>query len=306
MTLVISFLKQPMVHFIVVGAVLFTVYGFINEDDASGDGQRIVVDEPTLLRFLQYRSRAFDSEMAAQRLSTMTRAERERLLDRLVREEALFREAQRLGLHTDDYVIKQRLVQKVEYLVRGFGWAKKSLDQEAVSAYYADNRSRYEEPASATFSHVFVRGVDATARQRIEALAGQLNSGAVPFSRAMGYGDRFAYHANYVERSRDMIASHFGDEFGDALFTLSPDQTRWQGPIVSKHGYHLLMIVKRDPGSVPSLESIYERVAEDALRAAIDEQTEQAVRNIIEDYTVEVDGLPWASSSAQDHNGVRA
>ncbi|EED34533.1 conserved hypothetical protein [Luminiphilus syltensis NOR5-1B] len=298
MTLVTSCIRQPLVHFLIMGAFLFVFYLAITDDEASEDGHRIVVDEPTLLRFLQYRSKSFDPNMAAQKLSALNMSKREQLLMQLVREEALYREAGRLGLHRDDYVIKQRMVQKVEYLARGFGEAEQLIDRNAVATYYVENISRYEEPSIATFAHVFVRGLDDNARQRIKGLQQALSREDIAFSSAMGRGDRFVYHANYVERSRDMIDSHFGERFGAKLFEMSPDQKRWQGPVASDHGYHLVMLFKRDPASVPSLDSIYPRVAEDARRVALDQQTEQALTDIVSNYEVTFEGLPWAETLA--------
>jgi hypothetical protein len=284
----VSLLKQPLVHFLVLGGLLFVLHGWVNEGRLADDGDRIVIDNAALLEFLQYRSRAFNPDQAEKRLAAMTDDERQRLIERLVREEALFREALRLGLDREDYVIKQRLVQKMEYLTRGFGFSGDPIDRETVANYFAENSERYREPPSATFAHIFVdasRHKDAANHAR--ALQQRLDAEGVPFSRAMGHGDRFLYHTNYVERSDDFIASHFGDGFAEALFGLEPDETLWQGPIQSEHGFHLVMLVEREAGGVPPLDDIYQRVAQDTRQARLKKQAEETIRAIVDSYDVE-------------------
>jgi hypothetical protein len=280
-------LKQPLLHFLALGVLLFLFHGWVSQND-SEDGDRIVIDDAALREFVQYRSRSFDAASIDRKLAAMNPEERRQLVDRLVREEALYREAKRLGLDRDDYVIKQRLVQKMEYLARGFGAPAGAVDPAALNAYYRDHRERYREPPSVTFAHVFIdadrHGEPA---QYARTLGQQLNAGAEPFSRAMGYGDRFLYHTNYVERSDDFVASHFGAGFAEAVFDLAPDDSRWQGPIASDHGYHLVMLTGKDSGGVPALETIRDRVAQDARRAWLDRQTEDAIRTIVDSYDVE-------------------
>ncbi len=280
-------IKQPLLHFLLLGGLLFVLHTWLT-GTGEVDPDRIVVDDAALLEFLQYRSRAFDAASAEQRLAAMDDEERQRLVERYVREEALYREARRLGLHREDYVIKQRLVQKMEYLSRGFGEAGEDLDRRAVTAYFDDNRERYREPPSATFAHVFFdadRHKNPAAAAR--TLRQRLNGEGVRFSRAMSHGDRFPYHTNYVERSDEFIASHFGESFAQGVLAMEPDEGQWQGPVESEHGQHLVMLVERADGGVPPLEVIYERVAQDAHQARLRRRTEEAIGAIVDGYRVD-------------------
>ena len=69
-----------------------------------------MVDRDALLTFIQYRSKAFELSLAAQRLDGMTTKEREQLTRDFIREEALYREASTLGMTDNDYVIRRRTV----------------------------------------------------------------------------------------------------------------------------------------------------------------------------------------------------
>ena len=57
----------------------------------------------------------------------------ERLIDDYVKEEALHWEAPALGMDQNDYIIKQRLVQSIEFITAGFVTAGTELsDDDAV------------------------------------------------------------------------------------------------------------------------------------------------------------------------------
>ena len=281
------FFKQPLVHFLLIGVLLFVLFNALNPTTES-TGDTIVVDNDALLEYAQYRNRAFNQEQAKAMLSHLSLEERHDLVRRLVREEALYREALAMGFDRGDYVIKQRLIQKIEYLSQGYQADSQSLDRRAVEDYFKAHTERYREPPTITFTHVFVDTAhrsDEESRQKAAAILRQLQGKDVQFSQAIGYGERFLYYTNYVERSVDFVASHFGDDFSRDVFSLDAD-SRWHGPIRSAHGYHLVMISGRDSGGVPSLDDIYARVAADAGQALLERRQEEAVAKIIARYKV--------------------
>ena len=281
------FYRQPIIHFLVLGIALFALFSWVNPD-GEGDDTTIVVDNETLLEYLQYRNRAFNPQQSEGMLANLGPEERRNLVEQLVREEALYREALKMGLDDDDYVIKQRLIQKIEYLSQGYVPDSQDLDREKVEQYFADNRDRYEEPPSVTFTHVFVSG-DGKPSDEAEAMADallqRLQAENVGFAGAMTFGERFLYHRNYVERSGEFVASHFGDAFAGEVMSLEPGGA-WHGPVQSDHGYHLVMVSARTPGGVPGLDDIYGRVAGDARQALLEQRQEETLREVIAQYKV--------------------
>ena len=110
--------KEPLLHFLVAGAIVFGAYGVFSEKNSATDGD-ITVTKQSLLMFIQYRTKAFKADDAEARLAAMSAAAVDRLVDEYVREEALFREAVALGLDANDDVIRQRMIEKMEYLAEG-------------------------------------------------------------------------------------------------------------------------------------------------------------------------------------------
>lgn len=287
-------LREPLLHFLAIGLGLFVLFDLVAPEEDGVDEKTIVVDRPALLTFIQFRSKAFNPEVAAARLDGLSDSELERLINDYVREEALHREALALGMDQNDYVIKQRLIQSLQFITNGFVSAAVDISDEEVAEYYAANRDDYYVGPDITFTHVFfssgLHGAEAAQRLAETKLA-ELNGEQVPFSESMRHGDRFPYNVNYVERSEDFVGSHFGRAMAAELFALEPDDSRWYGPLESAYGYHLVLVTRRSDGFYPPLEEIADAVREDALRIKLDEQNERAVRAIVDTYEVRMDDV---------------
>ena len=224
-------LKEPLVHFLVIGAALFVLFDVVSSDDVAYDSKVIVVDRDALLTFVQYRTRAFEPRIAAERLDALAPKELDRMIDDYVREEALHREALALGMDKNDYVIKRRLVQSIEFITNGFVTAATEVSEADLDTYFEANASDYYIAPYATFTHVYFNA-DARSREEATALAeaklAELNEQVVQFSDAPRHGERFPYFVNYVEREPTFVASHFGGPMAKAVFELEPDR-RWHG-----------------------------------------------------------------------------
>lgn len=282
-----NLLKDPLLHFSLAGAALFGAYSFVGTPDESMNATTIVVDQDALLTFMQYRSKAFQPEETRQQLAAMGPEQKQELIRDYVREEALYREARALGMLENDYIIRRRSVQKLEFIAEGVAERSVSLDSKAVETYFEMHRQDYYEQPSYNFTHVFIKSGTENAQERAEALLNQLNTDQIAFSEATQFGDRFLYHRNYVERTPDFIASHFGEEFKTALESLEVDGQRWQGPIPSDHGQHLVMLSEHRSGRVPELAEVRDRVENDYMRWQHQQKQAVAIQQIVEQYNVE-------------------
>ena len=283
------FLSEPLVHFAVLGAALFLLFELVASDEAVHDSKVIEVNREALLTFVQYRTRAFEPRAAAARLASLSDEALERLIDDYVREEALHREAKALGVDRNDYVIKRRMIQSLEFITDGFASAAAEVTDGEVTAYYEAHREDYYVSPDATFTHVFIGADDrprADTYARAESMLDDLNRKQVAFGDASGYGDRFPYLVNYVSRDPEFVASHFGAAMAEAVFALEPDDTTWQGPFESEFGLHLVMLLRRTDGRFPTLAEIEDTVREDVLREKIARQKEAAIQAIVDTYEV--------------------
>ena len=113
----------------------------------------------------------------------------------------------------------------------------------------------------------------------------KLQANKTGFNDAPRYGDRFPYLQNCVERSPDFIESQFGQQFASALNALEASP-RWQGPIESSYGYHLVLLTKREPSRLPKLADVELTVRDDLLRDTISEYREKSIKDLTQQFTV--------------------
>lgn len=295
--------REPLLHFIVAGAILFGLHHWMAPEGVVEIADDvIVVDRDALLTFIQYRTKAFEPKIAALRLDAMRAEQRQALIDDYAREEALHREAVALGLDANDYIIKRRLMQKVEFIAQGFVEAGLTIDEAAIQEYFEANKDDYFIPPSITFTHVFFDAEQhgATgAAAAAEAKLGELNAKSVPFTDAPRHGDRFPYHLNYVERTHEFVGSHFGPDMAEALFALSPSGDLWRGPYVSPYGSHVVLVTDLVLGRYPAPEEIRARIESDARRAEMRVRTDAAIDAIVARYEVRIVPEESAAGSAQ-------
>ena len=281
--------KQPLVQFLLGGFVLYLLLVFASPDEGPDDSI-IVVDDGALLTYLQFQDKAFDESQARQILGTLDAEARARLIEEYVRNEVMVREAFAMGLDQNDDVIRQRLIQKMDFLFQGFVDDTAVPSEQDQQAYFAANQDQYQQPAQATFTHIFFNSRNRErelAKADAEALLETLNADQVPFEDAGRYGDRFFFLRNYVNRSEQLITDHFGPEMTAALFAAEPGAT-WVGPFSSRFGEHLVMVRSTSPARGLTFEEAQDQVLEGMRRERRDEARRKAYEERAENYSVEI------------------
>ena len=283
-------LREPLVHFVLAGAVLFTGFRIVHGPATPADDRTIVVDRRALLTFMQYRANAFEPGTFAAALDSMSDRDLKQLVDDYVEEEALYREARSLGLERSDYVMRQRMVQKMKFLLGDGTDADTQVDETALREYFAAHKNEYAIAPSVTFTHIFFdatrRGADA-AKVDAERALHELNDTGAKFNDAPRHGDRFPFATNYVERTYDYVAGQFGEGFAASLTKLSPSE-RWQGPIGSVYGQHVVLLTRESEGRYPRLEEVRDQVVSDYRRHRSAARLDHLVDAVRERYRVEV------------------
>ena len=290
--MIISLLRQPLLHFLFVGALIFVLYDLNTApvEQMVDDGGRIVVDRQSLLNYMQYRVNIFQPDQFAAEFDAMSEEERAELIREFVREEALYREAMALGMDLGDYNIRQRLVQKVEFLLENMVLADISPSDEELQAFYDERQENYRVDTVYTFTHIFFDSGQEGAAQAEARAREVLNASAdIDFNDSSSYGDRYPFLQNYVGRTRDFVSNNFGAGFVDALDTLEVTEDRWQGPIASRYGMHLVMLRERNDPFVLGFEEIRDRVLDDYRYEALFRLREDAEARVISAYEVIVD-----------------
>lgn len=285
-----ALLREPLLHFLLLAAGLFVLYRGVHAP-ADRDAQTIVVDRDHLLTFLQYRSRSFDPAQSSKALDGLSTQEIGEVIAAYVREEALYREAKALQLDKNDYVSRLRMVQQLEFITRGFADVAVELEDGEIERYFAAHQADFSVGPEVSFVHVFFSN-NVHGEKEAEALARdelrRLNAQKTSFNAALSRGDRFLYHANYINRGTEEIASHFGGTMQQQLFQLRPSDNEWRGPFRSPYGVHLVLLVRNEAGYTPALAQVRERVEYAARQAKLRSRFEDALQAVIRKYKVDV------------------
>lgn len=281
-------LKDRLVHFLLLAAVLFGLHRLVAETPVADDPRVVVVDRAALEEFVAYRSRNFESGFPAEYLASLDDEALDLLIRDFVHEEVLYREALALGMDEGDYVIRRRLVQKVEFITQNLVQASLEISEDEARAFLEANRESYRLEPEITFTHVFYdheRHAEAEASALAEGALIELQRQQVAFSDAGSYGERFPYHLNYVDRSASTIVSHFGQGFAEQVFALAPGEA-WHGPLRSNFGQHLVLISRITPARDPSFEELRDLVMQDAMVERRAQLLAEAIDGIVRGYDV--------------------
>jgi len=296
-----KFLKDPILHFLVAGIALYVLASLSSGPEVQpADQKQIIVDRDSLLTYMQYQSNAFDSATFATALDGMDQQLLQQLIDSYVSEEVLYREATALGLEQSDYIIRQRMVDKMRFLLSDLSAEEATPNDAALQSWLDANRTLYRIQPSATFTHVFVdvsNGDKAQAKERAHTLLQQLSANQTGFNDAAELGDRFPFLHNYVERTIGFVAGHFGNDFAQALQQLGSSETQWQGPLESAYGYHLVLLTALSPPRDPSLEEVRTDVARDYSASTAEARLNQMVEAVSTQYQISLGDIQQGSTA---------
>jgi parvulin-like peptidyl-prolyl isomerase len=260
-------LREPLLHFLLAGLALFAGYRALNPDGGGREpsGRIEISDDDVQQLALAWR---------AQWQRPPTADEMRGLLDDRIREEILYREALALGLDKGDTIVKRRLAQKMAFLAEDIS-SLRDPSAAALRAWFDKNRERFAQPGRVSFRHLYFspdrRGEQARAgaTQALAALAGKPGN-----VRTAGLADKFMAQDYYVERDPEQVAEVFGVKFAQELVRLKPD--RWQGPLESGLGWHLVFVEAIAPGRTPAFEEVEAAVKAEWIEAQRAEMRERA------------------------------
>jgi parvulin-like peptidyl-prolyl isomerase len=241
-------LREPLVHFLLIGAALFGLYGLTQSDrpaTAPSTEIRLSVDEIAQLTQLyqaQWRRPPTPQELA-------------QLVDNKVEQEILYREALAMGLDKDDEIVKRRMAQKMQFLAEDVAAAREPTSDE-LRAWFEKNRDKFALPSRVSFRHLYFGSDRRGERARDDASAALAKLAGQPQDTklAAALADAFMFQDYYGERTSAELAKEFGPQFAVAVGELEPGS--WRGPIESGYGWHLVFVDTVVAGRVPAFEEV--------------------------------------------------
>lgn len=291
-----KFVREPLVHFLALGAVVFVLFQFNANREASQEG-KIVVNRGKVEHLVTGFSGTWHRPPSQQELDG--------LVEDYIREEVLYREALAMGLDKDDTIVRRRMRQKLEFLTEDASAVAAPTDQDLQSWLDKHPEEFQVEPAIA-FSQVYFnasrRGESASAAAS-KALA-QLR-GAGKNVTAPELGDTTMLPHELPLSSIGEVARVFGDEFAGQVAQLEPG--RWAGPVQSGYGWHLVRVSERTQGRSRLLSEVREAVRREWMAARRKEIADAIYSKMREKYAVVVEGpRPQEAATPQSGNVANA
>jgi len=258
---VVRLRAEPVVHFLLLGALLFAAHRWL-----AGDPRSIVVtpglQRELARRFEDLRGRKPDaSELSAE-------------LRQWERDEALYQEALRRRLDRDDPTVRTVLVDKMRALAAAEIRERAPSDEE-LAAWLAAHRDRYEAPLRYDFEYFEFPKAEGDASGALERVERAIGDGANPTT----VGRPLLGGNLTVADMRGRIAP----ELAARLPGLVPGQ--WQN--IETDRDLLLARVKRTTGGLPNPDVLRPRLVADWTFATQRDAVERLLQQTIDRYSVE-------------------
>lgn len=270
--------REPLVHFFLLGALLFALFAW-NNDDAMRSPDEIVIDAQ--------RVDALRSQFERVWQRPPTPAELTSMIDTWIREEVMYREGLALGLDRGDPILRRRMAQKMEFISEEL--VDSQPDEQEFRAWFQDNADSYRLDPRFTFRQVYF---DPASRgdpldDIVESALQAAKSGQVPD------GDPTLLPSVLRDASLAEVSRTFGEDFAESLTGALVDE--WIGPIASGYGLHLVHINDRQESRVPAFDEVRAAVERDFRAGRTREIKDSFYEKLRERYTVTFeDGITLA------------
>jgi parvulin-like peptidyl-prolyl isomerase len=282
-----SLLREPLLHFVVIGAALFLVWPFI-ADRVAPASKQIVISQGQMQRAIEIFYKTH--------LRPLTPRDLDELAEEEIETEVYYREGVALGVDRDDEIIRRRIAQKLQFMTQD------TVDQEVPSEadlqqFLDTHRGDFGGEPQIAFSQVYLnpdRHGDVLGRDALRLLAhlraadGRLNYGAD--------SDVLPLPNDFEATPVHVISSMFGEDFAATLAAQPPG--RWVGPVRSGYGLHLVLVREKRQASQPQLQQVRDAVLREWQSARRTEANREAYRLMRAKYLVKVEIPPAIQTAA--------
>lgn len=277
-------LKEPMLHFLLLGGAIFVAYSLINGGGWNRD--RITVTGAKINQMTEIFVKTWQRPPSADELKAM--------IDDYVKEELYVRRALELGLDKDDTVIRRRLRQKMEFLGNAEAERMTPTDAE-LQTYLTAHPESFEVEPQVALEQIFLsaerRGdtIEADAATILAMLTSK------PDTDVSTLGDPTMLPPNLPLSSLSSIGGTYGPEVSEAARKAAVGQ--WLGPVQSSYGFHLIRITERKPGHIPRLAEVRDAVTAEWVQANRREVEDRWLAEMLKRFEVVIEPGPTTAGT---------
>jgi hypothetical protein len=264
-------MREPLVHFLLIGAGLFLMFSFMN-GSADEKPNRIVVSPGQVEQLAANFSRTWMRPPTEDEIAGLVREH--------VRDEVYYREALSMGLDQNDLLIRRRMRQKMEFILEDLTSESEPNDQ-VLMAFLQQHPGEFRQEPWVSFRQVYLNPDN---RPNLEADVGKMLADLRAGAKPETLGDPTLVGYEFRSAPQSVIARSFGNTFAQEIVELEPGA--WTGPLYSALGGHLVLVTDRRKARLPALAEIRAEVKREYLAQRRKELKNIAYRKILEGYEV--------------------
>lgn len=260
-----GWLREPLLHFILLGALLFAIdYFFASRvDNPNVIVVDAAVDDQAKQLFKSSRGREpNDAELTALRQAWLDN-------------EVLYREGLALQVDKGDPAIRERVIFKALSVIDA-NVKLPSYDDKLLRAWFESHRAKYDEPPRYDFQEAVLAADNSESAARTFAAA--LNAGTP--------GDAKAGLRVFNNRPYANIVQSYGEEFAKALQHAPTGE--WVA-LRTRNGWRAMRLESITPAKPAVYEAMRNAVRQDWTDATMSEQRSAAVHALARKYTIKVE-----------------
>jgi hypothetical protein len=278
--------REPLVHFLAIGAALFLYWHFAG-DRLAGQSQNIFITPAQVERIAQV--------WAKTHLRPPTAEELAGLVEQEIDEEILYRQAVALGLDRDDLIIRRRLATKMEFLTDDLAEAANPTDEQ-LQAFLLQHPEKFSLEPLTSFRQIYLDRSKRGDKAAVDAenLLAQLNGKSGADWKTLG--DPLPLPNEFSDATTADVARALGREFPKKLAKLPVG--RWSGPVESGFGLHLVLVQGRKLGKAQPLADVREAVLIEWRNARRQELTAKFREQRRANFAIKIEWPEWANEAA--------
>lgn len=290
-----TWLREPLVHFLVIGALIFLAFHLWG--GGGPNSNRIIITPGQI------------DSMAARFTRTWQRSPTEQelkgLIDDYVRGEIAAREARALGLNRDDTIIQRRLRQKLEFMAEDVLNAQPPTEEE-LQAWMKEHADKFRIEPEIGFFQVYLNpdkrenSIQDDAKKMLERFRA-----AGPPADNISAGDSLMLPGQVNLTRLGDIKRMFGSQFADEIIQVEPG--RWTGPVSSGYGLHLVYMTEKKESRMPAFAEVRQSVEREFLAQRRKRELEAMYERLLQRYHVtmqkQVDQHGTANAATVDDRG---
>jgi hypothetical protein len=304
-----SWLKQPWLHFIVLGGLLFYLQGVFFPEPKPVIGP---LGEARIEALNQQWFASVRRPPTPEQQTRMVQAELDRdmlfhraislklhlydtvVYQRLLRnmrflqmggdqtDEELYRMALDMRLHLGDEVIKRRMIQVMEQLMLAANPPAAPTEEE-IAAEFEERREELRRAPRFSIEHIyFNRKREADA----ESVIAEINEKNLTAEQARELSSPFLPGYRFTRQTPDQLARHFGSSFVENLLQAEPEAGQWVGPVRSTYGVHYVWVSEMEPSRDATLDEVRQQLQRDLESRAKETALREGIAALREHYEI--------------------